>query len=80
MQTTQLCLGVKTFYPIKSFLIQDENLSPNILGKFQQVKELKHSNLAEYVDIMKGKHGKRIKRKVNRNINRKTIEKKIDFL
>lgn len=36
-------------------------LTPNsisILGRFQFLKSIKHQNLAEYIDVLRGKHGK----------------------
>lgn len=36
-------------------------LTPNsisILGQFQFLKTLKHTNLCEYLDVIRGKHGK----------------------
>lgn len=40
-------------------------LTPNsiaILGRSQKLKEFKHQNLCQYLDIVRGKHGKFVRK------------------
>lgn len=58
-------LGVSTFLaaplPANKYGINGLPLTPNsikILGRFQLLKSISHPYLCQYVDLVRGKHGK----------------------
>ena len=78
VQSTDLCLGVKHFFPraVVPFVVDNEKLTPSpasiITGQFQELKALRHKHLCEYVELIRGKHG------MNKSKDRRKIETNID--
>ena len=57
-------IGITTFFasahPTDTCGTNGLPLTPNsvrVLGKFQKLKILKHSNICQYIDVIRGKHG-----------------------